>query len=474
MFKDLREYIDKVRELGEYKLLEGADWNLEIGAIAELGHPNGPLLMFDNIKDYPRGFRLACNMFLNSTRTALALGLDTGLKGIPLVQAWREKTGSSYKPIPPVEVENAKVKENILTGDDIDLFKFPVPKWHEFDGGRYIGTGDLVITRDPEEGWVNLGVYRVQVHDKSVATIYMSPGRHGDIMRRKYWAKGIPCPAAVALGQEPLLWAMGCLALPWGISEYEYAGWVKGNPIEITKGVMTDLPIPASAEIVLEGEIVPPWVETRKEGPFGEWTGHYGTGARPEPVFAIKSILFRNNPILQGSPPRFDSFTLGKAIVRAARIWDDLDRQVPGVKGVWIPTEIEGPAMAVVSLSQKYPGHVKHAALVTAGSQPIAYMGRFIIIVDDDIDPSDMSQVIWALGTRCNPETIDIIRGCWGSPIDASLPPDKRSKGDFTHSTAIVDACKPYHWRDQFPKTATCSRELLNATREKWGRLLEK
>lgn len=200
---DLREYIDKCKAMGEFKLLEGADWETEIGAIAQwqVGDPNSPLLLFDKIKDYPQGYRVCCNMFRTIKREALALRLPLDAKsGMDLVKAWREKVKHGITPIPPVKVKTGPVMENVLKEEEINLFKFPVPKWHEHDGGRYIGTGHVVITRDPDEGWVNLGTYRVQVHDKNTATIYMSPGRHAGIMRRKYWDKGVGCPAVISIG----------------------------------------------------------------------------------------------------------------------------------------------------------------------------------------------------------------------------------------------------------------------------------
>ena len=178
----------------------------------------------------------------------------------------------------------------------------------------------------------------------------------------------------------------------------------------------TDLPIPATAEIVLEGEIVPPEVETRDEGPFGEWPGYYAAGIRSMPAIRVKSILHRNNPIIQGNPPsRLPSvWSLGRHIQKAAGLWNELDRQLPGVKGVWMIEEASVHSIPVISLRQSYPGHAKQAGLITAGSSTMNYMCRIIIVVDEDIDPSDTSEVIWALATRIDPEkSIDIIRDCW-------------------------------------------------------------
>lgn len=350
---DLREFIDTCNTLGEVKVLEGADWETEIGAIAQwqVTEPQSPLLLFDKIKGYPQGYRVCCNMFRTIRREALALGLPLdSMSGMDLVRAWREKVRNGVVPLPPVVVQTGPIRENIQTGAEIDLYKFPVPKWHADDGGRYIGTGHVVITRDPDAGWVNLGTYRVQVHDQQTATIYMSPGRHAGIIRQKYWDKGLACPAVISIGADPALFAFSCIELPWKASEYEYTGWLRGKPVEVVEGQMTGLPIPAAAEIAIEGEIVPPDVEARLEGPFGEWTGYYASAARLEAAFKVTAVMHRTNPILMSSPPTLPSKThyLGVWTRRAADLWDDLDKTLPGIKGVYLLDEPLAGKIAVI------------------------------------------------------------------------------------------------------------------------------
>jgi len=476
MFDDLRSYVNRLEELGESKLIEGADWNLEIGAITELQWEikDSPLLVFDKIKGYESGYRVVSNPFSTFKRSAMVLGLPENLAGIELVSACRDKMSQPYKPLPPVEVDTGPVKENVQTGNDVDLFKFPTPQWHEMDGGRYIGTGVMVITRDPDDSTINLGTYRVQIQDKNTATIYMSPGKDGDQARRKYWAKGKSCPAAVVCGQDPMLWVTS--TLPLAFPEYEYAGWWRNKPIEVVRGITTDLPIPASAEIVLEGEIVPPEVETRIEGPFGEWTGYYGGGARPEPAFRVKSVLHRNNPIIMGAPPGilYHRALMARQIWRSAHVWNEIANSVTGVKGVWIIEEAH-PAMMVVSIQQRYGGHAKHAALATAGTRTGSYLCRHIIVVDDDLDPSNMSDVLWALGTRCDPaNSIEVIKDCWGSRLDPMLPPEKRERNNFVYSKSIIMACKPFYWIKDFPTACRVSPELSAKIKQKWGHLFGK
>jgi UbiD family decarboxylase len=475
IFNDLRAFIAEVDRLKDVKVIEGADWNLEIGLITEwqISEPDNPLLLFKNIKDYPSQFSIATNLFGTPSRTALALGMSPDTKRLDIVRKLRDIFGQGFESIPPVEVDTAPIKENVYTGKDVDLFKLPVPQWHARDGGRYIGTGNVVITQDPDSGWTNLGTYRVQIHDKSVATIYMSPGRHGKNMRNKYWQRGQNCPAAVAIGMEPLLYMHGHADVPAGISEYDYTGGLRKKPVEVTRGVTTDLLIPATAEIVLEGEMIQN--ETIAEGPFGEWTGYYASGTRPEPIFKVNAILHRNSPILQGNPPlRSPYFALAHNLRRSASAWVELDKQIPGIKGVWLLDDAAFNMMVVVSVEQMYPGHAMQAAMGIAFAHATNYMNRFIIVVDDDIDPSNMKDVLWAMATRCEPETdIDIIRRMRGTPLDPALPPEKRNIGDYTHSTAIIDACRPYARKDEFPPTIMSTPEELEGIKKKWGKLFE-
>ncbi len=477
-FDDLRGFIKETEEMGECQVVEGANWEEEIGLLTEVAAitPGTPLLLFDSIKGYPKGYRVASNVFTSLRRCTLFMGLPDGLGERDIVERWRRRLLEEFKPLPPVEVESAPVKENIHVGEDVDLFEFPAPKWHPLDGGRYIGTADMVITRDPDEGWVNLGTYRVQVHDKAVATIMIAPGKHADIMRRKYWSKGQSCPAVVTCGQAPLLFLLSCSPTsPLGVSEYDYAGWLAETPIEVTTGVVTGLPIPATAEIALEGEILPPEVESVEEGPFGEFTGYYASGTRPEAVFRVKAILHRNEPIIQGSAPSMNwrANNPGIGFRGSAEIWNELDKVLPGVKGVWYSEAARG-CYIVISLKQMYSGHAKQAAVTVASSRHVASFCRWVIVVDDDIDPFNISEVLWALGTRCDPATsIDIVRGWRSNALDPCLPPEKRRQQDLTRSLAIVQACKPYYWIEQFPPSIKLDPQVVERVKQKWAWLFK-
>jgi 4-hydroxy-3-polyprenylbenzoate decarboxylase len=450
---------------------------VEIGRIAELSLsvPESPIVVFDKVQGYPSGYRIAANPFSSSRRVALGLGLPLELKGLDLIRAWKDKL-AAMKPIPPVYVKTGPVKENVLVGKDVDILKLPTPKWHEHDGGRYIGTGCMVIAKDPDTGWVNLGAYRSQIVDKNTVTMHIVPGHHGAIIAKKYWDKGLSCPIAMVCGGEAQLWIATISAVAIGVSEYDWAGGLRGKAVEVVKGETVDLPIPATAEIVLEGEMPPPQVESAGEGPFGEWEGYYAGGKTPHPVVKVKAILHRNDPIMLGVPIMVGTYddNVVQAVDLSAQLWAELDQQIAGVKGVSFAYQARRRPMVIVSLKQMYPGHVKQAALIAAGAyRGATFVGRFIVVVDDDIDPTNMTEVLWALGTRCDPKTqIDFLTNRLSMPSDPRLDPQQRKVGDLTCSTAIIDACRPWAWRDQFPKATKTSPEVMEEVKKKWGKVL--
>ncbi len=472
---DLRPYLTKLESLKELQTIEGADWDLEIGAITELSDERkGPALLFDHIKGYPAGYRVVSNLIASPRRLAMTLGFSHEISNVDLVKATKDKFREA-KPIPPVMVSKGPVFENVQGSGEVDLLKFPAPKWHELDGGRYIGTADMVIMRDPKGNWVNVGTYRVQLHDKSTLGLYISPGHQGRIIREMYWAEGKACPVAVVFGSHPLVWMPCFLAFPWGAEEYGIAGGLLGEPLQLVKGEFTGLPIPAYAEIVAEGECPPPEVESRKEGPFGEWPGYYGSGERTEPVIRVRRVMYRSNPIITGSPPlRPPASGTATYILRAANLWYELDKLgIPGIKGVWFMRAGGSRFLNVIAIEQKYAGHAKQVAMAAMSGAEGAYHGRFVIVVDDDIDPANDEDVLWALSTRCDPATaIEIVHNCWSTPADPTLPPDKRSKGDFSNSRAIMLAVRPFHWRKDYPKVNRASDALREKTLKKWKDVL--
>ncbi len=479
-YEDLRDFISQMEAMGEVKVIEGADSHLEIGAIFEImaGRQERPILLYDNIKGYPPGFRIVGHATTTARRTALTLGIPETLSKPQMVKFWKDKL-KTYTPIPPMEVTDGPVLENDIEGDKINMQIFPAPFWHAGDGGRFIGVGGPTITRDPDEGWVNMGTYRIQVLNENTLGFHISPGHHGRIMREKYWAKGESCPVVLVFGMDPRLFLASTNTMPYGKSEFDYAGWLKGSPIKFIKGKYTGLPIPADAEIAIEGEVPPPDQESAVEGPFGEWTGYYASGAVREPVVKVKRLMYRNDPIIFADPPRSPALPGGQSFgipMNAAEIWDKLEAiGIPDIQGVWDHMSGGsggGALFVVVSIKQRYAGHARQTAMAVAGSGIGGYHGRWVIVVDDDIDPSDITDVIWALSTRCDPVTsFNIVTDIWSTRLDPMISPDKVQKGDMTNSRALVTAVKPFY-RDDFPATSALSKEDKKKYTEKWIKVI--
>ncbi|MDX1483234.1 MAG: UbiD family decarboxylase [Alphaproteobacteria bacterium] len=463
---DLRAYMRIVEERGELEVVDGADPHLEMGALYELSllkrHP--PVLLFENIKGYSPDFRVLTNV-----RFARTLVGDLDLER---VRAHKRENRWASDPIPPKAVNTGPVMDNVITGEDVDINIFPAPQWKEGDGGRYIGTECLVINKDPDSGWVNVGTYRSMIHDGKTLAVFIEPGKHGDLIRKKYWARGEACPMVICVGQAPVLGNVAGTPSRHGLSEFDTAGGHIGRPIEIVHAPLTGLPIPADAEIAFEGVMPPVEQESAPEGPFGEWPGYYASAVRTETVLRVKAVYHRDKAVVIGQPPALPTYPGRQPSIRTmAALWDALEAAgVPGITGVWKPLGGGVSFINVISVSQLHAGHAKMAGLVAAGCGPGAYMTRIVIVVDDDIDITDEAEVMWALATRWDPKTqTDFIDDCWTGYIDPHLPPEKRAADNLTTTRVIIYAVRPYHWKDDFPKVNAVDKDYAEEVREKWA-----
>lgn len=464
---DLRAFIRHARAAGELVVVKDADPHLEIGAICELSHEHfyPPVLLFENMKRSNPSFRVICNV-----RTAHLLVGDMGLDAL---KKFRNRPKTAAATIPPRVVKTGPILENVSRGGDVDITMFPPVLWHEGDGGQYIGTECLVIMRDPDLDWVNVGMYRVMVHDAKTLTLFIEPGKQGDVIRRKYWDRGQPCPVAISVGQAPILGAMAATAVASGVSEYAVAGGRIGRPIDVVLGEVTSLPIPADAEIVFEGYMEPPQKESFPEGPFGEWPGYYASDG-PQPGVRVAAMYHRNDAIIVGAPPTKPTYPGRQVkIASLATLWDQLEAAgVPEVRGVWNITGGGYRLILVISIKQMFAGHAKMAAMVAAGCGS-SYMGRMIVVVDEDIDITNPSEVMWAMATRWDPkQQSDIIEGCWTGYIDPRLSHEQRENGDITMSRILVYAVRPFHWKETFPKVNGIDPKYAEAVRRKWAATL--
>jgi UbiD family decarboxylase len=469
--QDLRTWIAEVEKAGQLQRISGAEREEEIGGIVDVYQrkTGNKAILFDDIPGYPSGYRVLANILTAVPRINLTLGLSADAKEVDLVNFWRRYMKEA-KSIPPITVEKGLVQENVSGSNELDLRKIPAPKWHEHDGGYYIGTGCMVIMKDRNSGWINYGAYRVQVHDRDVASVMCSKGKHGNLIMRAYHEKGEPCPIAVVVGMHPALFMVAGLEIPYGKNEYDAAGGLLGEAVEVIKGPRTGLPIPANAEIAFEGFIHPN--DLIDEGPLGEWTGYYAGGKKKEPAIRVETLLHRNDPILMGAipgiPPDDDSYYRGT--YRSGAVWNQLEAAgVPEVKGVWAHAAGGSRLWLTVSIKQMYAGHSKQAGLIASQCHAGAYANRFVVVVDDDINPADMDKVIWAMCTRFDPrEGMEVLRGCWSTVLD----PMVYSTEDPRNARVVIDACKPWSRRDSFPLVVRSSKELDERVHQKWKHVL--
>src|SRR5499433_3353697 len=201
--QDLRAWLAQMQEAGELVTVTGADRDEEIGGIVDIYQRTmgAPAVMFQDIPGFPPRHRVVANILTSVRRINLTLGMPAETSEMDLVRHWRNYM-KNPEVIPPVTVESGPLMENVATGTDVDILKIPTPKWHEHDGGRYIGTGCMVIMRHPDTGWINYGAYRIQVQDSNVASIMTSKGKHGNLIMRRWHELGKPCPIAVVCGRH--------------------------------------------------------------------------------------------------------------------------------------------------------------------------------------------------------------------------------------------------------------------------------
>ena len=469
--KDLREWISACEKEGELKRIKAqVDWNLELSHIAKLNEERkGPALLFENVKDYT--IPVLTSALTSEKRLAITLGLEPGTSMCEMARWWM-KVITEKGLIKPKEVPSGPVTEQVVEEEAIDLLRdFPVPYIYPKDGGRYIGTAVFLITKDLETGWVNLGTYRMMVHDRNHTGVQIIKGKHADMHLKQYEKAGKLMPAAAVIGCDPILFLCSSTLVPAQVSEYDVAGGLRGEPIEVFEGELTGLPLPAHAEIILEGFIDPK--DLREEGPFGEYTGYY-SGKRgeewPKQVLHVKRIYMRKDPI-------FWVTTVGKPVTdthmiqslnRTATLWTELETmRVPGIKSVFIPPQTTGRFWAIISLKTMYPGHSIHAAMAAHATTTGHYGMKGVIVVDEDIKADDLDRVWWALSVRYDPyRSTEIIKRARSTPLDPALPIDARD----ISSKIIMDATIPYEW-ERKPEEIFLDEEMAKRVRERWGEL---
>jgi 4-hydroxy-3-polyprenylbenzoate decarboxylase len=477
-FKDLREFIAFLEDKGELRRVSTpVSWELEITEIADrMAKQGGPALLFENVTGYD--IPVLINMYGSEQRMAWALGVDhlddlvgrlQGLLG--LIHGPPEGLLNKVRTLgqlvhlgsfQPKTVGRAPCQEIVLKGDDVDLFQFPIIKCWPMDAGRYI-TLPLVITRDPETGVQNYGTYRMQVFDSKTTGMHWQTHKVGTRHYRINQEKGITrMDVAVALGGDPATIWTGSAPLPPDMDEMAVAGFIREEGVDLVKAQTSDLLVPAQAEIVLEGYVVPG--EVREEGPFGDHTGYYSMEDE-YPVFHVECITRRRDPIypatVVGRPPMED-YWMGKVTERL--FLPAIQLILPEVVDINMPAEGIFHNLVLVSIKKEYPGQARKVmhGLWGLGLMSLA---KIIIVVDHFVDVQDPSQLAWRVANNIDPARDILITSGPLDDLDIASPTPK-----FGGKVGIDATQKsPEEGRQrEWPPDIVMSQEIKDLVDGKW------
>jgi 4-hydroxy-3-polyprenylbenzoate decarboxylase len=444
--KDNRKFIEALEKTGDLvRVRQEVDWDLEVGAIIRRANEKRyPAVLFENVKDYPAGYRIFGSPLGTYRRVAVAMGLDPD---IPIRELQEEYERRIQHPVKPVVVKDAPCKENIILGDNVDLHHFPAPMSHEGDGGRYLGSWHFVITQHPDDNWTNWGMYRLMLYNKRYTTVSLHVMNHGGrLFYRDYLPKKEPMPIAVAIGADPLSSLVSLAYFRSKQSEVDYAGGLQGEPIELIKCETSDLLVPAHAEIVLEGKVLPAFVP---EGPHGEFTG-YRHGLDMMPLFQVEAITYRNDPLLTvtciGIPQGDDDVC--QSLAGAVSIKKQLIESGLPVTGVYIPPET-AMNLIIVGVKATEPNVAEkiHNRIFAPGLADLK-----TIVVDDDVDVFNLDQVLHAFASKCHPATgIKVTEHSFMNTLSAYYSREERKSARQEHNAArgvrvLFDCTWPAEW----------------------------
>lgn len=465
-YDSLRQFIADLQADDLYAEVDvDVDRDWEVGTICrETFDRRGPALQFNAVDDYETP--LVVGVLDTYQRYSKALDVE------PDFDAITEKWQDAYdNPIEPerVDSDTAPVKENHVTDIDLTDDPFPIPKWHELDAGRELGTLHAVITKDPEDGWVNVGTYRNQIMDETTLGCLVIPYRHIGQHWRKWKELGEDMPIAIATGLEPALSVTSVSAVPAGQSEYDVAGALKDSPVEVVEAETSDLPVPANAEIVIEGTMpIDDFLPV--EAPFGEFPGYMGEQREDSHYINVEHITHRDDPMFQGTyegrPP--NESTTVRHIGRTAAMSHHLDNAgIPGIDDVCVTPNGCAGFHTVVSIDRQYPGHVRDVMGHVWGHPNI--FSKHCTVVDEDIDPWNQSRVNWAIHTRVQADRdVEIVENGKSIVLDPSQVPSRRG-----WSTLLgIDATRPdaayAQENSEVPATTEPPEEWLEEVRDRW------
>jgi len=454
--KSLREYVEELREIDELVEIDReVDWNLEMGAITRRCYEVGaPAPLFTSVKDAEPGFRaLGAAVGTSSrpgqkhSRIALSLGLDPRASSREIIEAIVAARGR--EPIAPVRVETGPCKQNIRTGAEVDITKLPLPLLHVGDGGRYLNTLGMIGVRTPDGKWTNWSVSRIMMLDGQRGTGVIVPFQHIGKVFMQWQELGEDMPYVLAFGVEPAILMAAGMPLPDEIDEVGYVGGFVGEAVEVVRAETNDLDVPATAEIVLEGRVSV--TETGAEGPMGDYGGYmYPSHPIPFPIFHVDAMTFRDDPIYPftcaGEPPEEDHTIVG--IGMAGESCHLLREAGLPVTMAWCPFEAADGWMVVTvpaNWTETHPDsddlcrQVADIVLKSKAGQAV----KTFIVIEDDVDPADIRELIWAFDGRQDrgPKGQIVIEDVVGWPMTPYLNPHPEDFPGGWNTNRVVHNC---------------------------------
>jgi len=442
-FIDLKQWVDKLEAEGELKRVKAkVDWNGEIAGIVSRAYSRrGPAILFENIQDYENTWcrRLLVGGLSKRSRVALTMGMPKDTPQPELVKLMRKRF---KEPVQPQTVDTGPVKENIIKGSDIDLLQIPVPMWHPLDGGRYINTWCGVVTMDPDTGEHNVGMYRAAVSGRNKMGVLLVPAQGWGGHYAKYQRMGKPMPVAMVYGCDLSFGLMASTPIT-AITEYEAMGAIRQGPVPLVKCETSDVLVPAIAEIVIEGTISPDPASYEMEGPFGEWTGYYGTAAK-RPVFQVDCITHRNDPIYRGNLEGLKTGMVNEDaasayVTMSAVLWDILESN--GIPGI---IDVVAAPWAIVKINKTYQGQARQIAAALWGSRAAVNFGKTVMVVEDGVDMHSLSSLQLAVQTYVDPiKDVIAFPLQLGSSLDVNLSSEDRDEmlyGAGRQNKLLIDA----------------------------------
>ncbi|MCY4309839.1 MAG: UbiD family decarboxylase [Rhodospirillaceae bacterium] len=462
------------------------DWNEEIGAIARINiAQQGPGLYFSNIRDYQDTIStkfVTCGIS-NKAQIRLMLDLDDGVTDKMIVRHLKE---TYCNPIRPVTVDYGPVKENILTGEVIDLNQFPAPRWHACDGGKFIDTFCGVITHDPKTDRPNVGLYRGQVLSANKIGKLLIPTQGWGAHFLNYRDSKGRMPVAIAYGWHDVMPFCAGSPFPKHVCEWDMMGAILGKPVELIDCETIPLQVPATAEIAVEGWIDPDPATWEMEGPFADYPGYLGGKPSRKPVVDVSCITHRHDPImrgaLEGARPGFPSEdSLLCAYSWSAIAWNLLEAAgVSGITDVWMPPVVTGTNI-VVQVRKQYRGHAQQIGMALWGTNVGQWFFKNVMVVEEDIDIRNPEALEWAYGFRVNAGRGDVwlVGPTFGSVLDPSTlreDRDAQTHGTGKWTRTLIDATRSWEHQpnpdwdgNRWPAVNTIDPDLEHKIAARWS-----